>query len=115
MWVIKQLIEIVNYEGEVPQNVSGSPLCHVSVSQWCILADKKVHDIERKERCARIAGDIAAKTVEVLNAHFAETFVGCFTDSDGVLACLSCHGGAGKDNVMTHMECALMQVPILML
>jgi len=93
------------YPGAIDQNISGSPLCHVSVSQWCLVANKKVHDVERKERCARIAGDIAAKTVEILNAYFASTFVGTFTDPASNAACTSCHGLAVDDNVMTHMEC----------
>jgi Putative redox-active protein (C_GCAxxG_C_C)/FlgD Ig-like domain len=97
--------ETVNYEGVLPQNISGSPLCHASVSQWCHIADKKVHDIERKERCARLAGDLAAKTAEVLNAHFASTFAATFSDPESNATCMGCHGAA-FDNVMTHMECA---------
>ncbi|MBL1215319.1 MAG: T9SS type A sorting domain-containing protein [Ignavibacteriae bacterium] len=97
---------IQNYTGTLPQNISGSPLCHSSVSQWCMIANKKVSDIERKERCARLAGDLAAKTAEVLNAHFASTFVGTFTDPESNAVCMSCHGGAAAFNVMTHMECA---------
>ncbi len=98
--------EEIKYSGEMPQNISGSSLCHSSVSQWCMVANKKVGDIERKERCARIAGDIAARTAEVLNAHFASSFVGTFKDPDGNATCLACHGSAMNNNVMTHMECA---------
>jgi hypothetical protein len=61
--------ETIKMEGALPQSVSGSPLCHASVSQWCLVADKSVGSTERKERCARLAGDIAARTVEVLNTH----------------------------------------------
>lgn len=96
----------LTYTGTLPQNISGSPLCHPSVSQWCLVANKKVADVERKERCARLAGDIAAKTVEILNAYFASTFVGTFTDPASNASCTSCHGSAANDNVMTHMECA---------
>jgi len=98
--------EIQNYTGDIVQNISGSPLCHASVSQWCLEADKKVGDIERKERCARLAGDLAAKTAEVLNAHFAETFASTFTDPESNATCIGCHGSAASFNVMTHMECA---------
>ena len=97
--------ETVKLEGPLPQNISGSPLCHASVSQWCIVADKKVGDTERKERCARLTGDIAAKTVEVLNAHFASTFAPTFTDPVTNATCTGCHGTV-FNNVMTHMECA---------
>ncbi len=97
---------IQNFTGPLPQNVAGSPLCHASVSQWCMVAGKKVSDIERKERCARLTGDIAAKTAEVLNAHFASTFTSTFTDPASNAVCMGCHGGAMANNVMTHMECA---------
>ncbi|VAX29003.1 hypothetical protein MNBD_IGNAVI01-3088, partial [hydrothermal vent metagenome] len=96
----------VKYEGALPQNISGSPLCHSSVSQWCMVANKKVSDLERKERCGRLAGDVAAKTAEVLNAFFASTFEGTFKDPEGNATCLACHGSAMNNNVMTHMECA---------
>lgn len=97
--------EEVKYTGEMAQNVSGSPLCHSSVSQWCLIANKKVGDVERKERCGRLAGDIAAKTAEILNAYFASSFVGSFGDPEGNATCMSCHSDA-FNNVMTHMECA---------
>lgn len=93
------------FEGAVTQNVSGSPLCHSSVSQWCLAAEKGVGDAERKERCARVAGDVAAKTAEILNAHFANSFTSTYTDPDSVKTCLSCHGSAGAFNVLTKMEC----------
>ena len=94
-----------NYDDALPQNISGSPLCHVSVTEWCVMADKKVSDIERKERCARIAGDCAAKTTEILNDYFAGTFVPTYVDPATVTACLGCHGSAALNNVMTKMEC----------
>lgn len=94
------------YDQDLISNISGSPLCHPSVSQWCNVANKKTGDTERKERCGRIAGDIAAKTVEVLNAYFDKTFKATFVDSDGVKGCLTCHGSNGKANVFTHMECS---------
>jgi hypothetical protein len=94
-----------NFDDLLPQNVSGSPLCHTSVTEWCILANKKVNDVERKERCARIAGDCAAKTIEILNAYFAGTFTPTYVDPATVTECLSCHGSAGFNNVMTKMDC----------
>lgn len=97
--------EMHKYDEALPQNISGSPLCHVSVSQWCLIAGNKVGDIERQERCARITGDIAAKTVELLNAYLNKQFTPTFQDSDEVKACLACHGPSGSNNVMTHMEC----------
>ncbi|GAB4298462.1 MAG: hypothetical protein Kow0098_23730 [Ignavibacteriaceae bacterium] len=94
-----------NYDDELPSNISGNPLCHVSVTDWCNVAGKKVSDVERKERCARISGDIAAKTVEILNAHFAGSFTPTYVDPPTVTDCLGCHGSAFMYNVMTKMEC----------
>lgn len=91
--------------GVLAQNISGSPLCHPSVSQWCLVAGYPVSAIERKERCARIAGDIAAKTVEILNAFFATTFVPTFADPSSNASCMTCHGSAADNTVFTHMEC----------
>jgi hypothetical protein len=94
-----------NYDEDLPQNISGSPLCHVSVTEWCIAADKKVSDVERKERCARVTGDVAAKTVEFLNQHYAGNFVPTYVDPATLAACMACHGPAVLNNVMTKMDC----------
>lgn len=93
------------YDQELLQSISGSPLCHVSVTEWCLTAGKKVNAVERKERCARITGDIAAKTVELLNAHFAGTFTPAYVDPATLTACMVCHGPALLNNVMTKMDC----------
>lgn len=94
-----------NFDQDLPQNISGSALCHASVTEWCIVAGKKVSDVERKERCARITGDVAAKAAEILNAFFAGSFTSTYVDPATVTACLSCHGSALNNNVMTKMEC----------
>jgi Putative redox-active protein (C_GCAxxG_C_C)/FlgD Ig-like domain len=94
-----------NFDEALPQNIAGSPLCHASVTEWCIMAGKTVGSIERKERCARIAGDIAAKTAELLNDYFAGTFTATYQDPQNVVDCLVCHGSAGMFNVMTKMDC----------
>ncbi len=93
------------YDGALPQSVSGSVICHASVSQWCNVANKKVSDVERKERCARLAGDVASKTVEILNAHFASQFVSTYVRNSYAAQCLTCHGPNVKNNVMTEMNC----------
>ena len=93
------------YVGALPQDISGSPLCHAAVTQWCIASGKNVGSTERKERCARVAGDIAAKTVEVLNAYFAQTFVSTFVTDPTVAQCQTCHGSTLLNNVMTQMNC----------
>ncbi len=46
---------------------SGSPLCHVSSGKWMKKERVAFFSPERKERCARVAADVAARTVELLN------------------------------------------------
>ncbi|MCL4549697.1 MAG: C-GCAxxG-C-C family protein [Bacteroidetes bacterium] len=94
------------YDNKLMPSISGSPLCHASVSQWCIVANKKMSDTERKERCARVTGDAAAKTVELLNAFFAKTFVPTFVTPADAKACQGCHGSTSLNNVMTQMSCS---------
>lgn len=94
-----------NYDSALAQNMAGSVLCHVSVTDWCVVADKTVGSTERKERCARIAGDVAAKTVEILNAKFAGSFVSTYTRDEAAAGCLACHSTAQKFAVMTEMKC----------
>lgn len=93
------------FNGALPQSVSGSVICHASVSQWCNIAKKKVGDTERKERCARLAGDIAAKTAAILNAHFTAQFTSTYVTNAYATQCLTCHGPNVKYNVMTQMNC----------
>jgi hypothetical protein len=48
-------------------NKSDSPLCHVSVGRWMKKEGVKFLSPQRKDRCARLSADVAAKTVELLN------------------------------------------------
>lgn len=91
--------------GALTQNIAGSILCHASVSTWCNLANKKVGDTERKERCGRLTGDIAALTVKILNDYADGNYKNTFKPSQSVEACLTCHGSNARYNVYTYMEC----------
>lgn len=73
------------------QNVSQSPLCHVSVSEWCKASGLASGSKEREERCGRLAGDVAAHTVELLNAYFAGSFVATYKPSSEAQVCTTCH------------------------
>ncbi len=46
---------------------SNSPLCHVSVNKWMTKEGVPFKSAQRKERCARLAADVAKKTVSLLN------------------------------------------------
>ncbi|MDI6871782.1 MAG: C-GCAxxG-C-C family protein [Bacillota bacterium] len=89
------------------QSVARSPLCHASVSNWCAASGFKEGSTERKDRCAKLTGDVAAKAVELLNAYFDGKFVEQFKPSEGTAACMGCHVGpkSALENTLTKMDC----------
>lgn len=46
---------------------AGTPLCHVSVGKWMKEENVKFFSAQRKERCGRLAADIAMRTATLLN------------------------------------------------
>ncbi len=91
----------------LPQSTSNSPLCHASVAEWIKASGFPASAPERKERCGRLCGDVAAKTVTVLNAWKAGTFAPVFKISDETANCLSCHG----DQQVGKMSCTSCHTP----
>jgi len=93
----------------LPQNKSGSPLCHVSVTGWCSSAGYDIGSPEQLERCARVSGDTAAKAVMLLNAQQDGNLQTEYVMPASVLECLSCHGPdkevANVDHKMTCTQC----------
>jgi hypothetical protein len=77
-----------------PTSVCDSPLCHVSVGEWCRVSGKRVGDAERKDRCAKLTGDVCAKTVELLNALTEGKLIAAFKPDEASASCLGCHVGA---------------------
>ncbi|MDI6895528.1 MAG: C-GCAxxG-C-C family (seleno)protein [Bacillota bacterium] len=100
------------FPGQV-QNVSGSPLCHVSVGEWCKASGHKVTDPERKERCAKLTGDVAAFAVELLNKQADGVFAPAYKPSAEFAGCMSCHVGkdSALDNVQGRMNCVQCHQP----
>jgi hypothetical protein len=49
------------------QSMSGSPLCHVSVSRWCKASGRGSSSQDRKVRCGKITGDVAKMAAVLLN------------------------------------------------
>lgn len=88
------------------QNISGSVLCHVSVTEWCKATSIAVGDNKRKERCGRVTGDVAAKTAELLNAEFQTPITPVFVSPQSVSTCGTCHGSTGvQPYTAVKMEC----------
>jgi hypothetical protein len=102
---------VEKYSKPLPQSAAGSPLCHASVTGWCKASGFTAASQERKERCARLTGDVAAYAVELLNKHADAKFKGAFTVPASVQACQTCHGPTNMDNVKTNMNCTQCHEP----
>jgi len=91
----------------VRQSVSDSPLCHLSVGKWCQATHSEISSDEKKDRCAKVAGDTAAKAAELINAWKAGTFKGVYAPNAVFTSCLSCHNGATSqlDNEQGLADC----------
>jgi len=92
-----------------------SPLCHTSVSKWTLTAGAKVTSKEKKERCAKVAGEVVYTTVLALNEYFDGKWTPpVWKPSKGIEHCLGCHGPdnveqstEGMNNQQGHMECLM--------
>jgi hypothetical protein len=85
------LVKEYKSDKELPQSVSNSPLCHVSVTEWCQASGMASGSKERAERCGRLTGDVAAKAVDLLNANLAGSFAPAFKLSEETQGCMACH------------------------
>lgn len=89
--------------------VAESPLCHVSVSTWANKAGARIHEKEKKDRCAKLTGDTAAMTATLLNQALNETLVLSYKPRREFSHCLDCHQGAKslRDNEQGKANCLL--------
>lgn len=87
--------------------VADSPLCHQSVSLWCDAASATVNSVEKKDRCAKLAGDTAARAAELLNDWKANQFAAAYQPDADFARCLPCHVGPTSrfDNVQGKIDC----------
>jgi hypothetical protein len=75
------------------QSVAASPLCHISVSNWCKASGKMASSADRKVRCAKITGDVAKQAAVILNRlvpgqKYVPIYSGVPGNSTG---CVRCH------------------------
>jgi len=96
----------IKYEGALVQSLSGSPLCHVSVTRWCDLTKATVTSDHRKERCGRVTADTIGKAIELLNLDLQGQYAPTFKATESTEKCLSCHGPKSEmANVQAEMTC----------
>ena len=91
---------------QVASSVSGSTLCHVSISKWCDASGYKSYSGERLDRCAQLVASVAKYTAEVLNAQTDGSFTSVHSLSGATVTCRSCHDAGGVlENSRGMMEC----------
>lgn len=69
-WYQKQEFPLHQPNAEMPTTVANSVNCADSVSKFMEAAGVDMKDPLRKERCACVTGDVALKTVELLNNFY---------------------------------------------
>lgn len=104
-YAVDHIFTVNNYDQPLVQNMSGSPLCHPSVTEWCKVSNYAVTATERKERCARLTGDVAAYAAKILNDELAGTFTPLYVPPATIATCMTCHGASGMNTVASNMEC----------
>jgi dihydropteroate synthase len=63
-------------------------------------------DKGRKDRCAKVAAEVAYHTVEILNDYTAGTYKPMMAKlSNDTESCLTCHGEAAHNNAKGQMDC----------
>lgn len=91
---------------KIKKSKASSVLCHASVSNWSEASGYDGFSPERAERCGRLVADVAAKTVELLNAMRKGQFVPAHPIKKPTTVCLSCHGrGNSPGGTLSKMTC----------
>ena len=104
-WYEKTALPIYNpgegaqaVKGDIPNSVSESVLCHISVSKWCYKNTEEATGKKRKERCGRLTADVCAKAIEILNAKIdaGKNYTPMLGKLDAVKKCGECHQTKGE-------------------
>jgi hypothetical protein len=86
----------------IPASIADSPLCHLSITNWCNVSGFKTDSLQRNERCARLTASVTRQTVNLLNQRADGTFMASYKVPSPVTVCLSCHGiGSVQGDVHT--------------
>ncbi len=103
---------------KIPNQVkvkAATPLCHTSVSNWMNVANATVTSQEKKERCAKVTGEVVYIVTLALNEYFAGKWTPpVWKPSKETQHCVTCHGPddmfhtkSSKNSQQGHMECVL--------
>jgi hypothetical protein len=86
-------------EDVLARTASHSPLCHVAVSKFLYAAGISQSTVGptgygiRPDRCAKLVGDVAAYTAELINDYAVKTAIAPYTVSEETASCMICHVG----------------------
>lgn len=103
------------YAVNQPISIAKSPLCHNSSGTWAFDNGFRIGSNERKDRCAKLSGDVAYQVIYYLNAWKAGNFTPTLTaptyqaDNSAYIRCFNCHEGptSTKDMVRGKMNCMM--------
>jgi Putative redox-active protein (C_GCAxxG_C_C) len=91
-----------------------TPLCHSSLSSWAMAAKASISSDAKKERCAKVAGEVVYVVTDHLNQFFAGKWTpAVWTPSAETEHCARCHGPdtptqkAKRWNQQGHMDCLM--------
>jgi hypothetical protein len=90
-----------------------TPICHISVSQWTVAAGAKVTSKEKKDRCAKVTGEVVYQMVTALNLYVEGKYKPRkYPFEEENASCLICHGSDdmwhskdGMNNQQGKMAC----------
>jgi hypothetical protein len=91
-----------------------TPLCHTSLSAWAMAAKENISSEAKKERCAKVAGEVVYIVTQQLNEFFEGKWTPpVWVPSKETEHCVRCHGPdtptqkAKRWNQQGHMDCLL--------
>ncbi len=92
-----------------------SPLCHTSVSKWTLAAGAEVTSKAKKERCAKVTGEVVYTVTLAMNEYFdGKWSPPVWKPSAEIEHCVRCHGPddmwqtkEGMNHQQGHMECRM--------
>jgi hypothetical protein len=93
-----------------------TPLCHTSVSKWTMAAGEDVNSKAKKERCAKVTGEVVYTVTNYLNLYFDGKWKPvAWQPSEETKHCVFCHSADDMKhsaatrprNQQGHMECLL--------
>ena len=105
--------DISKMPGQVKARAT-TPLCHTSVTKWALEAGAEVTSEAKKERCAKVTGEVVYIVTLAMNEYFAGNWTPPqWEPSEQIKHCVSCHGPddmwhtKGRKSQQGHMECLL--------